>query len=251
MPKKTQAQLERDLRNFLGGGSKFWPGGSGGGGARKGGRGTAVIRPHVRTSPGCTLCNRLHSMEEHEKHGGDAAVSAAAATTKTRTKAKAKVKAKVKAKAKSKPMTKPTKKPTKTSKKVGSTPKAKTARKSNAHGKPKTAPSPIAARMPAPIAAPSDPLPVVLDAIRRVPASGRFGKQKVFISALWDRVGSKIAMSLPQFKAWLIAANRNRQLDLARADLVGAMDQDLVSKSEIDHMGATFHFVIDRDAPAF
>jgi hypothetical protein len=33
---------------------------------------------------------------------------------------------------------------------------------------------------------------------------------------------------------------------LARADLVGAMDRKLVSESEIEDRGATFHFVLDQ-----
>ncbi len=55
-------------------------------------------------------------------------------------------------------------------------------------------------------------------------------------------------MSLDGFKRWLVSANSERQLDLARADLVGAMDRRLVAESEIEDLGSTFHFVLDPNA---
>lgn len=91
-----------------------------------------------------------------------------------------------------------------------------------------------------------DPLATVLDAVDKMPESGRFGPEKVFIYPLWERVGKKIGMSLDQFKRWLVDQNRERRLDLARADLVGAMDPGLVQSSEIKSLGSTFHFVLDR-----
>jgi hypothetical protein len=96
------------------------------------------------------------------------------------------------------------------------------------------------------VAAASNPLATVLDAVEKMPESARFGPEKVFIYPLWERVGKKIGMSLDQFKRWLIGQNRERGLDLARADLVGAMDPGLVQSSEINSLGSTFHFVLDR-----
>lgn len=93
-----------------------------------------------------------------------------------------------------------------------------------------------------------DLLAVVRDVIPRVGAEGRFGEEKVFVSAIWRtaerdrRVGD---YSLDRFKSWLLDANRRGHLALARADLVSAMDAQLVADSEIQDRGATFHFVLD------
>lgn len=51
------------------------------------------------------------------------------------------------------------------------------------------------------------------------------------------------ALSLPDFKAKLVAAHREGALRLARADLVAAMDEGLVARSETTYLNATFHFV--------
>jgi hypothetical protein len=91
-------------------------------------------------------------------------------------------------------------------------------------------------------------LEVVREAIPQIGADGRFGPEKVFVSALWQRIehGRRPAdLSLDGFKRWLVTANRDGWLVLARADLVGAMDTRQVAESEIRDRGATFHFVLD------
>ncbi|HEX7838345.1 MAG TPA: hypothetical protein VF469_12810 [Kofleriaceae bacterium] len=96
-------------------------------------------------------------------------------------------------------------------------------------------------------------LTLVRDAIPTIGADGRFGPEKVFISAIWHRIegaGGELELSLERFKKWLLTANRDRLLDLARADLVGAMDPQLVAESEIEDLGSTFHFVLDRQVLA-
>lgn len=106
-----------------------------------------------------------------------------------------------------------------------------------------------------PVAPPKTPpagrplLEVVRETLPQIGADGRFGPEKVFVSAIWRRLASEkrvVDMSLDHFKRWLINANRNQEIDLARADLVAAMDSKLVADSEIEDKGATFHFVIDR-----
>jgi hypothetical protein len=82
-----------------------------------------------------------------------------------------------------------------------------------------------------------------------VPASGRYHGEKVFIAAIYDYVTNAIGhhalgMTLEQFKRWLVEQNRLGYLVLARADLVGAMDRAMVTRSEIESYGATFHFVL-------
>jgi hypothetical protein len=94
-----------------------------------------------------------------------------------------------------------------------------------------------------------DPLPIVVAALATIHGDGRVGDRKVFIAALWDRVGGKIHMSLSEFKRWLIEQHRRQRLVLARADLIAAMPYDMVRRSEAqtegDYAGATFHFVVD------
>jgi hypothetical protein len=77
-----------------------------------------------------------------------------------------------------------------------------------------------------------------------VPASGRYHGEKVFVAAIYDYVKDAIGMSMDQFKRWLVDQNRLGYLVLARADLVGAMDRTMVTRSEIESYGATFHFVL-------
>ena len=77
-------------------------------------------------------------------------------------------------------------------------------------------------------------------------SSGLYGEERVFIAAVW-RAAQKgprsLRGSLPDFKARLVEANRAGLLCLHRADLVGAMDEQLVRESETRHLNATFHFI--------
>lgn len=93
---------------------------------------------------------------------------------------------------------------------------------------------------------------VVKQLVGDVDGAGRFGARKVFIAALWDLVQAKrprfATFALADFKAALVRLLRSRDLVLARADLVAAMDPAMVERSEIRDQGATFHFVVDPDA---
>lgn len=95
-----------------------------------------------------------------------------------------------------------------------------------------------------------DPLlAAVRAAIPMIGSTGRYGKENVFVSALWQHLASDrrvLDISLDRFKRWLVAANRDQLLDLARADLIDDMDARLVEDSKIEDLGATFHFVVDR-----
>lgn len=94
-------------------------------------------------------------------------------------------------------------------------------------------------------------LQAVNDAIPQIGPEGRFGPPKVFISEIWNEIQHEPALqgwTLDRFKAWLLTANRDGKLALARADLVGAMNSKQVAASEIRDRGATFHFVLDPDA---
>lgn len=67
----------------------------------------------------------------------------------------------------------------------------------------------------------------------------RFGNRKVFLSSIVD-------LRDPQTRRVLLALHRDGMIELARADLVAAMDHNLVSASEIDADGAVFHFLVDE-----
>jgi hypothetical protein len=76
---------------------------------------------------------------------------------------------------------------------------------------------------------------------------GVFGERKVFISAIWSALRAMPAwasLELDELKERLVEAHRRRELVLARADLVAAMDPDLVAASETRTDGATVHFVV-------
>jgi len=76
---------------------------------------------------------------------------------------------------------------------------------------------------------------------------GRFGDRKVFVSAVWHELRKDprwSAVTLDDLKARLLAAHRAGELTLARADLVAAMDPELVAASEITADGASFHFLV-------
>jgi hypothetical protein len=94
----------------------------------------------------------------------------------------------------------------------------------------------------------------LVDAVRTVAhraSEGVFGDRKVFISSVWHALRANppwSALALDDFKTQLLAAHRNRQVELARADLVAAMDPALVAASETRADGATFHFIVREAA---
>jgi hypothetical protein len=208
--KKSGKQLEREIASFLEGDSAlYWPGGSGGGGSRRRVKGTPVVRPHARTSPSCRHCGQFHTTAEHELESGGAPTARASRSNRSRSKA------------------------TQVS--------AKASRVNRA-----TSTGPSQVRSPA-VAQARSPMEVVRDAVTKVRGPGRFGDRKVFVSALWDRVGDELGISLAEFKRWLVAQHQAGALRLARADLVAAMDPELVERSEIRDRIAEFHFVVDPE----
>lgn len=92
--------------------------------------------------------------------------------------------------------------------------------------------------------------PSLIDAVRsaaRDARDGVFGDRKVFISSVWDALRVMppwSQLALDEFKARLVSAHRQRELELARADFVGAMDPALVAASETATDGTTFHFIV-------
>jgi hypothetical protein len=83
--------------------------------------------------------------------------------------------------------------------------------------------------------------------VARTATTGVFGDRKVFVASVWDalrRDPAYATLTLDGFKARLLGAHRDGDLVLARADLVAAMDPDLVAASEITADGAAFHFIV-------
>ncbi len=87
-------------------------------------------------------------------------------------------------------------------------------------------------------------------AVARSTRDGVFGDRKVFISAAWQALRSLPAyrtLTLEDFKRQLLGAHQSGAMVLARADLVAAMDPELVASSETLADGATFHFIVRED----
>jgi hypothetical protein len=86
--------------------------------------------------------------------------------------------------------------------------------------------------------------------VREVAATahdGVFGDRKVFIASVWNELRRSppwSSLTLDEFKARLIVAHRAGDVSLARADLVAAMDPELVVASETTTDGASFHFIV-------
>lgn len=99
---------------------------------------------------------------------------------------------------------------------------------------------------PAPVAPPPDTVAAFAErvlAVARASPTGRFGRNKVFISHVWKALQPEVG-SREVFDARLLEANRARHLSLTRADLVTAMDPSDVAESEVHSYGASFHFVV-------
>jgi hypothetical protein len=79
------------------------------------------------------------------------------------------------------------------------------------------------------------------------PPEARFHDNKVFIVALWRATQDEPSfpgLALPEFKQRLVEANSQNLLRMSRADMVSAMDPQLVTDSETTYLNATFHFVL-------
>ncbi|RKG86098.1 hypothetical protein [Corallococcus terminator] len=79
--------------------------------------------------------------------------------------------------------------------------------------------------------------------VARASTTGRFGKNKVFISHVWKALKPDGA-NREAFDAALLEANRANRLSLSRADLVSVMDPADVAESEVRSTHSTFHFVV-------
>ena len=100
------------------------------------------------------------------------------------------------------------------------------------------------------LASPANGFAAEVRDVARAATNGVFGDRKVFISSVWDelrRHPAYAALTLDDFKARLLRAHRDGDVELARADLVAAMNPDLVAASETTTDGASFHFIVRED----
>jgi hypothetical protein len=111
------------------------------------------------------------------------------------------------------------------------------------------APRPAHASEPSP-GEPFD-LPAFASTVKALAAKSsrlaRFHDNKVFIAALWRATHEEPSfprLALSEFKQRLVEANSQNLLRLSRADMVSAMDPQLVTDSETVYLNATFHFVL-------
>lgn len=90
--------------------------------------------------------------------------------------------------------------------------------------------------------------------------TGTFGERKVFIAYLWaimrmaaNKRDDEDFYTLAEFKARLLSAMRAGSVKLARADLVGSMDYNMVRKSELEMPGSGSHvnFVVVDGAGSY
>ncbi len=87
----------------------------------------------------------------------------------------------------------------------------------------------------------------VLALARKSPPMDRYYETKVFIVAVWRASQAEPnfpRLTLAEFKAHLLHAHVQNLLSLVRADLVSAMDPQLVAESELAYRNATFHFIL-------
>ena len=86
-----------------------------------------------------------------------------------------------------------------------------------------------------------DAFAAMVDQAARSPTVQRYGENKAFISSVFDELPAE--PDLEDFKAKLIDAHRAGKLRLRAANLVDAMDPELVRRSESNFMSAHYHFV--------
>jgi len=85
----------------------------------------------------------------------------------------------------------------------------------------------------------------IMDAAKAT-KTGRLGDSKVFISHVWETVQKEdpgLFKNRDEFNQHLLEANRKRDLDLSRADMAYALDQDDVKGSELIDQNSSYHFI--------
>ena len=94
-------------------------------------------------------------------------------------------------------------------------------------------------------------LALIVDTALNNPNVKYFGRRKAFVSSVWEAIKAHpdvraARMTLASFKAQLLACNTSDLLELARADLVAAMDRADIDASVINDRFTTWHFIVNR-----
>ncbi|AKF80228.1 hypothetical protein SAMN05443572_11516 [Myxococcus fulvus] len=134
---------------------------------------------------------------------------------------------------------------------IGSTPRRDTEPTRNTVPSRDTGSAPNQATAPSRAPAPAAPPPTVLVesfaehvlSVARALPTGRFGRDKVFISHVWRALQPEWS-NREAFDAALLEANRTQHLSLTRADLIATMNPTDVAESEVRAHGSSFHFVV-------
>jgi hypothetical protein len=92
------------------------------------------------------------------------------------------------------------------------------------------------------VPAAADPFAAAVHAAAARATVGVVSARKVFIASVW-RDPAFAGQSLDAFKRQLLISHTAGSVRLARADLVAAMDPELVLSSEVQHLEATYHFI--------
>lgn len=93
----------------------------------------------------------------------------------------------------------------------------------------------------------------VLQLAHSRPPQERFGPNKAFISCVWQASQADPTfprMDLDTFKHYLTTAHQQGLLYLSRADLVQAMNPQLVALSETHYLNGEFHFILLQEPTA-
>lgn len=87
---------------------------------------------------------------------------------------------------------------------------------------------------------------IIQETISKIPEEGRFcGGRKVYISAVQANLGMFIDMDT--FKELLIKLHTAGELHLERIDMPAFGDPMQLAESEIRHLGAVYHVIVDKD----
>lgn len=91
---------------------------------------------------------------------------------------------------------------------------------------------------------------LAINAANSVPIAQRYGDRKTFVADAFETAKKASPnITIDEFKTKLLKAQRDGHVQLARADLIGAMDPRKVADSLIEENSGkiTYHFIVNTD----
>jgi hypothetical protein len=79
--------------------------------------------------------------------------------------------------------------------------------------------------------------------LARLRSVAKFHRDRAFIASIYEHSRWAGHVPIDEFKTRLVIAHRAGRIRMTRADLVGAMDVDMVERSRTPYLSAEFHFV--------